>query len=87
MVFTTTTACVDPLVAPLVTPTVGFHPEMVPSMVEKRKSAGAPAAQEEIRGAGIGYGARGSPLVGKVLLVGSALGMVTTSGVMTPAPL
>jgi hypothetical protein len=40
-------ACVEGGAAPAATPTVEFHPEMVPSMVEKRKAAGAPGAKRK----------------------------------------
>jgi hypothetical protein len=61
-------ACVDGAAAPLAIPTVGFHPEMVPSMVEKRKSAGAPAARRKSVELPLAMVPVGVP-VGKVLLV------------------
>src|ERR1700691_1782422 len=86
VVLTTTTAFVEAAAPPLAIPMVGLHPEMVPSMVEKRKSAGAPAARRKSVGLPLAMVPVGVP-VGKVLLLGSALGMVTTSGLITPAPL
>jgi hypothetical protein len=71
---------------PGATATVGFYPEMVPSMVEKRKAAGAPGASRKSVGLALAIVPVGVP-VGKVLLLGSALGIVTTSGLMAPAPL
>jgi hypothetical protein len=59
---------------------------MVPSMVEKRKAAGAPGARRKSVGLALAMVPVGVP-VGKVLLLGSAFGMVTTSGLMAPAPL
>ena len=55
-------------------------------MVEKRKSAGAPGARRKSVGLALAMVPVGVP-VGKVLLVGLDLGMVTTSGLMAPAPL
>jgi len=70
---------------PGATPTVGFHAEMVPSIVEKRTAAGVPGASRNLLAA-VSMVPVGVP-VGKTLLLGSDLGMVTTSGLITPAPL
>jgi hypothetical protein len=79
-------ASLDGGAPPGATPTVGFHPDIVPSIVEKRKSAGAPGASRKSVGLLLAMVRVGVP-VGKTLLLGSDFGMVTTSGLMTPAPL
>jgi hypothetical protein len=76
----------DPGAPPAATPTFGFQPEIVPSMVEKRKRAAAPGARTKSVGLELAIVPVGVP-VGKVLLLGFAFGIVTTSGVIAPAPL
>src|ERR1700733_15367611 len=67
-------------------PTVGFHPTMAPSSVEKRNAAAGPPGRMKSVGLPLAIVPVGVP-VGKVLLFGSALGMVTIREFFTPAPL
>src|SRR5580698_38149 len=59
---------------------------MVPSMVEKRNRACLPGARRKSAGLPLAMVPVGVP-VGKVLFAGLDWGMVTTRGVMAPAPL
>jgi hypothetical protein len=87
VVLTTITVCVEePGAPPAAIPIFGFHPKMLPSRVDKRKAAGAPGARTKSVGLEFAIVPVGVP-VGKVLLLGSAFGMVTTSGIIAPAPL
>src|SRR5258708_12351219 len=86
VVLTTVTACVDGGAAPCATATFGFHPAIVPSMVEKRNTAGAPGASRKsvlLPLAMVPVGVT----VGVFLLLGSAGGMVTFKDFLSPAPL
>src|SRR6266403_292978 len=85
-VLTTVTACVEGGAAPCATATVGFHPAIVPSIVEKRNAAGLPGASKKSVGLLFAMVPVGVPS-GVFLLFGSACGMVTTRPCLAPAPL
>src|SRR4030088_1490320 len=86
VVLTTVTACVDGGAAPCATATFGFHPAIVPSMVEKRNTAGAPGASRKSVLLPLAMVPVGAP-VGVFLSFGSAGGMVTIKDCLAPAPL
>src|SRR5216683_904536 len=50
VVLITVTACVEGGAAPCATATVGFHPAIVPSIVEKRNKLGLPGASRNLFG-------------------------------------
>src|SRR6478672_7306489 len=84
-VFTMITECREGGLAPVATPTVGFHPEIVPSMVANRKAAGFPGASRKsvalwLEMVPVGVPALNGPLVG------FDRGIETLSGILVPAP-
>src|ERR1700679_1876065 len=66
--------------------TEGFQPGVAPSRVAKRKEEAKPPGRRKSVATLLKMVPVGVP-VGKVLLVGSALGMVTIREFLTPAPL
>src|ERR1700734_3928167 len=80
------TALTEGGAAPGATATAAFHPAIAPSMVEKRKVEARPPGRMKSVGTLLKMVPVGVP-VGKVLLVGSAFGMVTISDCLAPAPL
>src|SRR5271170_1547402 len=80
------TALTDGAAAPGAIATFAFQPAMAPSSVAKRKEEAKPPGRMKSVGTLLKIVPVGVP-VGKVLLLGSALGMVTMREFLTPAPL
>src|SRR5260370_32108337 len=80
------TALTEGAAAPGAMATLGFHPAIAPSRVAKRKLEARPPGRTKSVGTLLKMVPVGVP-VGKVLLFGSTLGMVTIREVSTPAPL
>src|SRR6266436_7623403 len=73
------------MVTASVAATAGFHPAIVPSIVEKRNKAGLAGASKKSVWLLLAMVPVGVPS-GVFLLFGSACGMVTTRDRLTPAP-
>src|SRR5882757_7400561 len=80
------TALTEGAAAPGAMSTLRFHPAIAPSRVAKRKLEARPPGRTKSVGTLLKMVPVGVP-VGKVLLLGSALGMVTIREFLTPAPL
>src|SRR5277367_4100485 len=80
------TALTEGAAAPGAMPTLGFHPAIAPSRVAKRKLEAKPPGRTKSVGTLLKIVPVGVP-AGKVLLLGSTLGMVTIREFLTPAPL
>ena len=85
VVFTTVIACVEGGVPPGATPTVAFHPAIVPSIVENRNVAALPGASKKSVVLPLKMVPVGVP-VGVFLLFGSAGEMVTIRDCFVPEP-
>src|ERR1700684_2461972 len=80
------TALTEGAAAPVAMPTLGFHPAIAPSRVAKRKLEAKPLGRTKSVGTLLKIVPVGVP-TGKVLLLGSTLGMVTIREFLMPAPL